>query len=304
MTIGLSGSGKTRATEYISDESVKILSSDAIRKELFGDEGFQGDNEKVFSTLNKRVKEELLNGNSVVYDATNLSYKKRTHFLKQYLRKVDCVKVAWVFVTPVHICIENDSKRERTVGREVIMKQLKRFNFPLFQEGFDEIKLRHMEFFTFSEDDEFMKSRDYYMSFKQENKNHSLTLGWHMIKTSGRLIDKYGYVEKPELILAGRLHDIGKPITKSFTNTKGEITENATYYSHDNVSAYLSMFYYDSVKSELNYLEFIRMVQLINWHMKPYFFEKEKTVVRYKNFLGEEFFNDLMELHEADKLAH
>ena len=45
---------------------------------------------------------------------------------------------------------------------------------------------------------------------------------------------------------------------------------------------------------------------LICYHMMPYVFEKsnEKTVERYKNLWGEEFYNDIMRLHEADVASH
>ena len=38
-----------------------------------------------------------------------------------------------------------------------------------------------------------------------------------------------------------KYHDIGKPYTKTFYDKKGKFGENAHYYNHENVSAYLYM---------------------------------------------------------------
>lgn len=47
-----------------------------------------------------------------------------------------------------------------------------------------------------------------------------------------------------------------------------------------------------------------KALQLINWHMRPYSWTEQKTIDKYKELLGEDFFNQLMILHEADKKAH
>ena len=48
---------------------------------------------------------------------------------------------------------------------------------------------------------------------------------------------------------------------------------------------------------------------LINLHMMPYFWEKdkehgEKTRQKYQKLWGDELYNNVMKLHEADKKAH
>jgi predicted kinase len=70
VLMGLPGSGKsTYANQF--DHSV-VLSSDAIRKELFNDVQYQGKNELVFDTLYRRAKEYLERGYDVVIDSTHL----------------------------------------------------------------------------------------------------------------------------------------------------------------------------------------------------------------------------------------
>ena len=41
----------------------------------------------------------------------------------------------------------------------------------------------------------------------------------------------------------------------------------------------------------------------IQWHMLPFFLEKGKTINKYKNLFGEEKFNNIMLLHQADLQA-
>ena len=70
MLVGLPASGKsTVANEYMG-KGYLIFSSDAIRKELFGDENDQTDNNLVFNTLHNRIRTAMKDGFSVVYDAT------------------------------------------------------------------------------------------------------------------------------------------------------------------------------------------------------------------------------------------
>jgi predicted kinase len=73
ITVGLPGSGKSTWMENHKEELDMIIhSSDAIREE-FGNINDQSKNDLVFQTLHNRVKEDLLNGKNVCYDATNLS---------------------------------------------------------------------------------------------------------------------------------------------------------------------------------------------------------------------------------------
>jgi putative nucleotidyltransferase with HDIG domain len=73
------------------------------------------------------------------------------------------------------------------------------------------------------------------------------------------------------LYYAGLLHDIGKPYTKSFINSKGETSKNANYYQHHCVGAYESLFY----KYPLGVVK-LNVSILINLHMYPYFWEKDE----------------------------
>ena len=80
MLIGLPGSGKsTWAEKYITENANTVLiSSDNIRKELFGDENSQEDNNRVFYEMEVRTLNHLNNGVNVIY-----AYDVNTICIKQ-----------------------------------------------------------------------------------------------------------------------------------------------------------------------------------------------------------------------------
>lgn len=98
--------------------------------------------------------------------------------------------------------------------------------------------------------------------------------------------------------------DCGKPFTKSFINSKGEETDVAHYYQHHCCGAYNSLFF--AYPDGVNRLD---VSVLINLHMMPYFWEKDKEHgermrQKYQKLWGNELYNNVMKLHKADKNAH
>lgn len=113
LVMGLSGSGKSYWTNNVAEgEGMVILSSDALRKEFYGDERIQDNPAFIFEQMRIRTLQALKEGKNVVYDATNLSSKRRKALLKQLPK--DVYKVCHCIVTPLEKCIENDSKEKDT----------------------------------------------------------------------------------------------------------------------------------------------------------------------------------------------
>ena len=131
MLVGLPRCGKSTYAKKLKDEGYVIHSSDAIREELFGDVNSQEDNTKVFDVLHKRIKDDLAKGTSCVYDATNMSMKRRKAFLDE-ISKISCRKKCVLFVVPIEVCKEWNQKRERKVPDDVYDKMLKSFWCQLF----------------------------------------------------------------------------------------------------------------------------------------------------------------------------
>ncbi|CUX56982.1 hypothetical protein AGR8A_pTi10054 [Agrobacterium fabrum str. J-07] len=71
LLVGPSGAGKTTyAAEHYADEVV--VSSDAVRQELYGSQIMTGSQDAIFNTMRQRARRALSTGNTVVIDATNL----------------------------------------------------------------------------------------------------------------------------------------------------------------------------------------------------------------------------------------
>lgn len=281
MAVGLPGSGKSFYSSLLSDTI--IFSSDLLRKELWGSEEMQGDNNLIFTTLQNRIISSLKNGNDCFLDATNLNSKKRKNFLKQL---PTCVKEVFVFATPLDVCLRNNKMRERHVPVEVIERMYREFQFPLWGEGWDDIQIiNHPERYEYIGTLGNKIQKLY--SFNQESKYHSLSLGQHCLSCGYEFFNKTG-------LLAGYFHDFGKEKTKTFIKANGQEDQYAHYYGHENVSAYETMLYLCD-DTDRKVLE----CQLVQAHMLPYLLKEEQV----KEKVGR-IYDQLMILHECDKNAH
>ncbi len=300
MMVGLPASGKSYMAMELSEKyDAAIVSSDSIRFDYFGDTSFQGDNKAVFDIVYKQVKEHLRANKNVICDATNISYKKRMHFLKE-LKNIPCEKTCIFMATAYDICLARNKDRARCVPEAVIKRMYMNFYIPQKYEGWDNIVVIRNPFNIQDIQTLFAGLKEY----SQHNHNHELTVGDHCLECAynvlrirtqnGKNIENYPI---PSILWQAALyHDIGKPFVQTFVNSKGEETEDAHYYQHHLVSAYNSIFY-------LKHEDILPVSNYIQWHMQPYWLEKEKTVDKYKALWGEEFYSDIMILNAADRLA-
>lgn len=299
MMCGIPGSGKTMYAEQLAKEKNYIVhSSDKIREEL-GDINDQSKNVEVFETLHKRFKNDLQNGESVVYDATNLNRKRRVAFLKE-LKNIPCKKICVLAAAPWEVCLAQNFARERHVPEEVMIKMYKNFQMPSVYEGFDEVIVHYEKEEWKSYYGDVVKYVNSLCDFNQDNHHHKLYLGTHMQSAMGYIINNHGIV-RYDLCMAALSHDIGKPCTKSFKDGKGNITEDAHYYNHHNAGSYKSLFFeYPDYANK----EYIAL--LIELHMRPYMEWKQSAKAKEKDLqlFGEKIINEVELLHEADKFAH
>lgn len=298
--IGLPASGKSEQAKKLAIEyNAEIFSSDSLREEMFGDVNHQADNDALFKELHKRIRKCLTSGKSAIYDATNISYKRRMEFLKS-LNKIPCEKIAVLMATPYEVCLERNSQRERKVPEQVIKRMYLNFNIPFWYEGWDDIQI------VYSEGAENYKGWDRewiesVKNFNQDNSHHALSLGDHCWKAV-KYIDSNTpccHTTSTELRHAAMLHDEGKMFAKGFYDANGNPSEEAHYYSHEYCGAYNSLFY----EMACNHLY---VAQLIQWHMRPYLAwrQSEKAMQKDRNLLDETLFNDICLLHAADIYAH
>lgn len=287
VLIGLPGAGKsTLGKKYIENQVCKgnlfwtCCSSDKTRRMLWGDERIQGKPDTVFRNLHADVERHLQKGTNVVYDATNVSRKNRKQII-QLGKKYDCVIRAVVAWAPVEVCIERDAARERTVGPAVIMKMLKRFEVPYFDEGFNTIDVYN----TVEDFDEVAYNNKLLedMKISHDNPHHTYDVYEHCVAAETVAKRLYSSV----IAEAAKYHDCGKPLAKFFK--EGETT--AHYYNHDNIGGYLVL--------GLKKFTFVLLIPwLISNHMQPFFNSNY-----YRN-LEDSLRIPLDQLHDCDLGAH
>lgn len=141
---GVSGSGKsTYAQKILKDmPHTKLISTDAIRKELWGDENDQRRPDVVFKVAYERIERELRRNYDVVFDATNLKVKDRIKLI-EFVKglEIEAEFYCIVMSTSLEECIEAQELRERKVPRAVIEKQYKSMQYPFIDEGWDVIRI-------------------------------------------------------------------------------------------------------------------------------------------------------------------
>ncbi|MGB3613450.1 MAG: AAA family ATPase [Elainellaceae cyanobacterium] len=87
VMIGLPGSGKTTFARRLVPEDL-LISTDAIRRELFGNEAIQGPWAQIEARVVERLmqveaRSEAAPSRYAVYDATNAVHRQRCRFLRQ-----------------------------------------------------------------------------------------------------------------------------------------------------------------------------------------------------------------------------
>lgn len=310
MLVGLPGSGKSTYIKKYFNQNIRVHSSDAIREELCGDETNQDINSEVFKVLHNRVKEDLKNGISCVYDATNISWKRRKAFLQE-LNSIPCIKICHIIATPFEVCLEQNKNRDRVVPYYVMERMYRNFDIPWYNEGWDDIDVWYEDKKYKEAYDTWERFLDDTKKFDQESQWHTLTLGEHCKQCSEYIrtkAEELNCLTERECLIAGALHDCGKPFCQTFKDAKGNESENAHYYNHENVGSYNSLFY-----KKTDGVDNLLVAALIRWHMILHHYKnwKQKTIDKYNaeftshNWLKEmEFYKALKILHEGDKNAH
>lgn len=316
MMVGLPGCGKSTFAKLITVEGIdddgnpiskhpKIHSSDALRAELYGSEDSQEHNSELFDELHRRIKEDLRNGNDVIYDATNIEKKRRIAFLKS-LNNIPCYKSCVCMIVPFNLCLERNAKRERRVPSHAVRKMYLNWCPPDYSEGFDSVSL-------YCDYGGKENSKDYTVphlfigengidTYDQDNEHHSLTLGLHCRKAAEYVSERWP--DNKRLITAALIHDIGKPFCRSEKNGKGEVDGDAHYFQHQCVGAYDSLLYTNTMSMRDDDRFYI--ANLIFYHMRPHMAWKqsEKAERKDREVMGEQMYRDVLRLHEADLSAH
>lgn len=306
MMVGLPGSGKS----YVSKElGYRVVSSDDVRAEICnGNLDDKNNHEKVFAEIRRRIKDLLTSGQSCILDATNLSRKRRKHFLSTLPANV--TKVAVLVATEIDLILLQNASRDHVVPEEAIMRYYKTLSVPRKDEGWDEIRV-----YPHPENKKILK--DYLidcLGVANDNEHHSTPdIATHMTKSmlyahthycNGADIDvvnPHTPITLEELAAITALyHDIGKPVVKSRIKPNGEEDTQSHYFNHAEVGAYMLCCVVSNSDIDPDVVK--EMVILTQHHMDPFFVKDYEE--NFRNLYGEELTKAYKILHEADRYAH
>ncbi|MGL5195073.1 MAG: AAA family ATPase, partial [Chroococcales cyanobacterium] len=97
----------------------RIVSTDGIRKSLYGDERIQGNWEAIEQEAIAQIQAAIAAGDSVIYDATNAKRGWRMSLLWK-LRQFEVPWMGWQLVTPLATCKRWNQTRTRQVPEGVL----------------------------------------------------------------------------------------------------------------------------------------------------------------------------------------
>lgn len=321
VTVGLPASGKTSWVkgfiEDNKDKTIDIISSDKIREEIFKDIGDQNHNNEVFDIMKRRTKESLSQGHVAVYEATNISSKRRRALLKELKRYYDKAICLFKYKNLLNCLVDNENRKKR-VPSDIINRMYRNFEIPHKNEGFDEIivdfdKKTNLylgnkskggigflkdELLAIETYDDYKKllcqlGLNQCVDMPQDSKWHTLSLSRHMYFCF-RAVREYHWHDI-NLVIASMLHDISKPKVR----TEDEDQKYAHYYGHENASAY------DVIDILLRYVridmeDILEIAWLIGNHMK---LKKDINKDKFSNIIGYDDYLRLEALDNADNSA-
>lgn len=138
---GVAGSGKSERAKMLSQKyDATIVSSDIVRKELFGENYVYDskDNKEVFEEVERRLKELGSKGNNAIFDATNLQYKYRKLEYEKY-KDLFHVVIYQIRVELEELFARNAEREEsKQVPYEVISNMVDQLQHPITEHDCDE----------------------------------------------------------------------------------------------------------------------------------------------------------------------
>ena len=139
LLIGLPASGKTTASKELAvAKKAVVISTDKIRKQLYGLETVQGEWKEIEAVLHEQILKNVSKGQSVIVDATHCIKAHR-----KVLLDLD-ERISWTgyyFQTSVDTCYRRNQRRSRSVPRHIIysMDTRLRLEPPSKDEGFKQL---------------------------------------------------------------------------------------------------------------------------------------------------------------------
>lgn len=146
LLIGLPGSGKSTLAAQLQHDRRRVISTDAIRAQLFGHEEVQGPWIKVWREVEHQFRqtvEQIAAGQVIegVYDATNVVRRQRRQTIA-LARTCGFMDIWGIWLqTPLSLCLERNQQRDRQVPVPVLLQMHRRLVGapPAVDEGLDQL---------------------------------------------------------------------------------------------------------------------------------------------------------------------
>lgn len=122
--IGLPGSGKSFLAQKLINHhpNYQLISTDAIRAKLFGDEAIQGPWLKVWAEIQQQFHQAVLQASDTIYDATNAQRSQRRDIII-LAREIGFSPILGLWVDPpLELCLMRNQNRFRQVPEAVILR--------------------------------------------------------------------------------------------------------------------------------------------------------------------------------------
>lgn len=124
VMIGPSGAGKSTAAKKIAARhNAEIISTDEIRKMMFGDERDQRHGKRVFEVAYMSIRSHLNRRRNIVFDATNTTNEGRKELFSAIQDYHECRIIAVLVTPPFETALRQNRMRERKVPEKVIRRQ-------------------------------------------------------------------------------------------------------------------------------------------------------------------------------------
>jgi predicted kinase len=143
LLIGLPGSGKSSLASGLLAEwpTSLVVSTDAIRAQLFGNEALQGQWSLVWDRVDRQLRWAVEQSAVAIYDATNAVRCHRCEAIA-LARAIGFTYIIGLWLdTPLPLCLERNRRRDRVVPEAVILQMHSSLQNepPTLQDGLDRL---------------------------------------------------------------------------------------------------------------------------------------------------------------------
>ncbi|MBE9007217.1 AAA family ATPase [Fortiea sp. LEGE XX443] len=141
LLIGLPGSGKSTLAKKIITEcpQMQLISTDAIRGQLFSDEIIQGPWFLIWQEVERQLQKALATKRTAIFDATNARRRDRRELIA-LAHNLGFTQITGIWLTtPVWLCLVRNKRRDRQVPEDVILRMHRQLRDapPSLEEGLD-----------------------------------------------------------------------------------------------------------------------------------------------------------------------